>query len=347
MGPLGFSAGKGSQVPIEIGIIGCGAFMAYQHVGRLLGLAEVEIVGLADPNADAVARLRKKFRGLKQVPHYSDHRALLKTARPDAVAIATPHALHVQHILDSFDAGCHVMVDKPMVCSVKDAKRVLARRDKTGKVLLVSFQRHYLPHYRYGIDAITAGELGEIQFVTGVQSQGWLKLTKGTWRQDPSYSGGGQLIDSGSHLLDYVLHATGLDLKSVKAYSSNLGAPVNINSALAFSFTNGALGSISIVGNAQQNMWEDISFYGSKGSLLMRSKQGQSLSEPEIFHENYRSGRVEVTLPADGSDPDANFIDAILGRAEVRSTGEDGLRAVELVAAAHKSAETGREVRLR
>ena len=57
--------------------------------------------------------------------------------------IGSPHALHFEQIVDSLDAGCHVMTEKPLVCTVAEGEEALRRRDLAGTILMVSYQRHY------------------------------------------------------------------------------------------------------------------------------------------------------------------------------------------------------------
>ena len=316
--------------------------MGMSHIGRLLASADAEIVGLADPAKDSIEKTRADHPGLKDTPDFADHREMLEVTKPDAVAIATPHTLHMQHALDSFAAGCHILLEKPMVTSVAEARELLARRDELGKVLMVSYQRHYLPAYRYVAVAIARGDIGEIEYVAGLQTQAWVKGTAGSWRQDPEFSGGGQLIDSGSHLIDIIMYAVDQEVAGVMAYQADLSMPVNINSAISLRFENGALGTISVVGNGPRGMWEDVSFYGSEGAILLRTPSIEDWRKTVITHENHKTGDVEVVLPEE-STPDENFIDVILGRDELKAPGESGLRVIQVTEAATRSAQSGRE----
>ena len=330
------------MAPIRFGIIGCGNWMRMSHIKQLLELPDAEIVALADPSDDSIATTRETFPDLRDTPAFADHREMLATAKPDAVAIATPHTLHMEHSLDAFDSGCHVLLEKPMVTSVAEARQLLAKRDELGKELMVSYQRHYLPEYQYVAEAIARGDIGEIEYVAALQSQAWLGGTAGSWRQDPEFSGGGQLIDSGSHLIDIVMYAVNQEVASVMAYLTNLSTPVNINSAIALRFEGGAMGTISVVGNGPRGMWEDVSFYGSKGTILLRTPAIEKVRRTLVTHENHETGEVAVQMP-EGSTPDQNFIDVILGRAALKAPGEAGLRVIQVTEAAARSARSGRE----
>lgn len=218
-------------------------------------------------------------------------------------------------------------------------KKALIERAKAKKrVLMLSYQRHFGPAFRYMRDQISRGKLGEIQFVQAIQSQEWLRLTRGTWRQDPLLSGGGQLNDSGSHLVDIVMWVTGMKVKEVYARCEYFDAKVDINSSLTMKFENGALGSMSVIGNAP-SWYEDHSIIGSKGALYLRQGLG-------LIHLDALGKPVNVKLPKYKKDPDSNFIDVILGKDAPQTPPECGLRTIEATEAAWRSAATGKPVRV-
>jgi predicted dehydrogenase len=251
----------------------------------------------------------------------------------DAVMIATPHTQHAGQILAAFDRGLHVCSEKPLVTTVADAHRVIEARDRAGKVGMVSYQRHFQPEFRYIRSKIQSGEAGSVTYIQALQGQEWLRATNGTWRQQLSLSGGGQLNDSGSHLLDIVLWVTGASPKSVTAFSDSKGTEVDINTTMSVLFKDGSMGSLAIVGDGL-GWYEDITFWCEKATFFMR--QGAGLT---IMDENQNRLRAENLTG--GSTPDRNFIDAILGRAECESPFECGLEVIRLTEAAWKSAANG------
>ncbi|HEV2122684.1 MAG TPA: Gfo/Idh/MocA family oxidoreductase, partial [Chloroflexota bacterium] len=302
---------------------------------------EVEIVALIDPSAASIDRLVERNPAVADAPRFGSHTEMLERVRPDAVEISTPHTLHFRHIMDSLDAGAHVLTEKPMVCEVDQAAEVIRHSRELGKVLLVSYQRHFQPLFRYIKQQIDSGELGEIQYITGLQNQNWHNGTKGKWRSQMSLSGGGQLNDSGSHLLDILLWTTGLSVEQVHCFQEDFEGEVDINTAISLRFKNGAMGTISVIGHAPGGMWEDITIYGSKGSIYYRESGVKG--EPRRFQQRWFDRSDVVTDPQlpEGSDPDTNFINAIKGRDEVQSPPICGLRVIELTEAAWRSASTG------
>jgi len=322
---------------VRIGLIGCGG-IARHHVNQLSKIPEAEIVALNDPNPAMISRMQEQHPKTKKCEVFSDYREMLEKANLDAVEIHSPHTVHFEQAMAALDKRLHVLIEKPMVCTVDHAHQLLKKVEEAGKVVVLSYQRHYQPQFRYIKQIIESGRLGKVTFISAMQCQQWLKGTKGTWRQDPALSGGGQLNDSGSHLLDIILWTTGLAVDEVHAYIDNLGSPVDINSALSLKFTSGAQGNISVVGDAPC-WWEDITIWGTEGAFFMRN--GKLTYKPDA-----KSDFVEPADLPEGSNPDANFIDAILGRDVVWSPPICGLRVIELTESAWKSAAEGRPVKV-
>ncbi len=312
------------------------------HIERMAGFDEVEVVGFADPQDAAIDLAREVDPSLAGVPGFADYRRMLADLDPDAVVISTPHALHEGHILDAFEAGAHVMCEKPFVHDLAAARRVISARDRSGLMLMIPYQRNFLPAYMFAVDQIASGRLGDLQMITAWQSQGWAEFIRGSWREDPDFSAGGQLMDSGSHLLDFILRAARVKPAKVNAALSNLDLRVNVNSAMTVQFEGGALGTIAVIGHAPRNMWEEIAFYGSKARLLMRSTSRVPLSQGlEIDFETVENEKLPVNL-REGSLPDRNFVDALCGRDRIRAGAEAAMNVLALTEAVWRSAESGR-----
>lgn len=316
---------------VRLGLIGCGG-IARHHLNQILPLAQYEVAAINDTNPAVIEVAKRQFPQLAEVPVYADYREMLEEAALDAVQIHTPHTLHTEQILASFDKGLHVLCEKPMVCTVADAHAVIAKRDAVGKVGLLSYQRHFQPEFRFIRERIASGEFGAVTFVTALQCQNWKRGTSGSWRQEPALSGGGQLNDSGSHLLDILLWITGLGVAKVSAHIDNCGTPVDINSALALTFKGGAQGTLSVVGDAPT--WhEDVTIWCEKGIFFMRNGK--------LSVCDGRGNRYTFDHMPGAGNPDRNFLDAILGRDEVQAPFECGLRVIELTEAAWTSAAQG------
>ncbi|CAN5380929.1 N/A [soil metagenome] len=313
---------------VRVAMVGCGGFQRYR-VSNLEKVKDAEIVALVDPSEEQIAMMKEQRPVTKDAPTFSDLTTMLAEVKPDAIMIATPHTQHVDQILEGLSAGCNVCCEKPLVTSVEDAWRVIHKRDEAGKVGMVSYQRHFQAEFRYIKKRIDSGAAGAVQYIQVLQTQEWLRATKGTWRQLKSLSGGGQLNDSGSHVLDIVLWVTSLSPKSVSAYCDDKGTEVDINSSLSVTFQNGAMGSIAIIGDGMS--WhEDITIVCDNEAYFIR--------DGKLTVTDRDRNRIKAEHLSGGSTPDQNFIDAITGKAECESPFECGLEVIRLTEAAWESA---------
>ncbi|MCL5947218.1 MAG: Gfo/Idh/MocA family oxidoreductase [Chloroflexi bacterium] len=337
---------------LRIGLIGAGNNMVGAHVPRLIQRQDVEIIAVTEPFEANVERFRERFPSIAGISVYSDFHTMVEAQHPDAVVISTPHRFHCEQICGSLEAGCHVLVEKPMVCSVEEARQVIHARDKAGKIVLVSYQRHYQHAFLAMKQAIDSGLIGTIQYVDLQQNQNWYNNQKhaNRWRISKEISGGGQLNDSGSHIVDILLYVTNLQPKRVFATQQSFDLEVDVNSAITLEFEGGATGCLSIVGNAPfpgGSVHEDITIYGSEGAIFYRQLGQPDPRQPFIEVRRFDSGVVEVEGVPQSSTPDDNFIAAIQGREPVQSPAEGGLKVMQLSEAAWRSAGTSQPVDVR
>jgi len=325
----------------RIGIIGCGG-IANRHVQWLLEHGDCEIVALCDTNAESVEEkaAQIKQRGQDAEPtKLDDYATLLARDDVDGVCVLLPHALHHPVCKAAMEAGKHVLVEKPMVTSVAEAQDLIDTSERTGKLLGIGYQRSYLPEYLHVYNMIQRGEFGQVRFVTAHVEQAWFKgvtqpgKAKG-WKSDPKQAGGGQLVDTGSHTCAAMLYVLQMDPQEVFAFVDNCGLDVDVNTSMAVRFAQGAQGTVT-VGGFGHSVTEVIRVVGDKASarIFFRTVKEQALEiDGEIVD-------AKAAIPA--SDPDANFIDAILGKAEIGADARLGLRVAQLSEAAYQSAESG------
>jgi len=303
---------------IRIGIIGTGGIAGW-HARQLLELPEAEITAIADTSKDSRDKFAEKF-GLKAAKSFASHTDMLEQAELDAVVICSPHTLHFEQATDVLKKGLHVLIEKPMTCSSAEAEQLIQTARQSGKTLQVSYQRHFQPEFLYIRDAIARGEIGKLTSITASLYQEWRQGTPGSWRQDPALSGGGFLMDSGSHIIDVLLWTTGLTPVEVKPQLHMHGAPVEIDTFTSIRFAEGAVAGLNLVGYSP--CWhETYVFCGEEGGIFY--------DNGKITIRRLRQEPVVPELPEQTTNQDKSFIDAILGRHEVLVSGEFALKVVK------------------
>lgn len=324
------------QDAVTIGLIGTGGIMDW-HIGNLLKVPHVTIGAMADTAVANMEKTKKRRPELASASEYTDHRKLLAESRVDAVVIASRHVDHGPQVLDALNADCHVLVEKPFVGTVAQAKQAIALAKRKKKTLMISYQRHFDPKFRFMRKVVQDGRIGKVQTISSALGQYWLEGTRGSWRQDPKLSLGGQLNDSGSHIQDIALWITGLKPVEVFAQLDNRGSRVDINSAVSIRLEQDVMWTISVSGNTP-GFWEYLVIAGDKGAIIYQNGDVTVIES---------SSRSKIESFGGYHDHDAGFIKAIRGEGANEVPGEFGLLVTALTQAAFKSGATHKPVRIR
>lgn len=189
---------------LRLGFVGCGSIANYKHFPSLGMYDDVaEMAAFCDiilPRAKAAARQY----GTDDAKVYEDYRELLADPEIDAVYVLTPNAVHCEITVAALDAGKHVLCEKPMATTAKEAKEMVAARDRNGKMLTVGYQYRHFDVNKTAKAVVDAGYLGDIYYAEAVNMRRRGVPTWGVFT-DKEKQGGGALIDIGTHSLDLVL----------------------------------------------------------------------------------------------------------------------------------------------
>jgi len=305
-------------------------------------MSDFDLVGMADPSDASIAAARSNVPGLDDIPAYADWRDLLAASDLDAVLVSTPHTLHYEHVMGALDAGLHVLCEKPLAHTPELAQEISDHANARGRHVVVGFQRRFSPGYTYMRQRLQSSDMGEITHVQASQWQAWIGAARGKWRSTLALGGGGQLSDSGSHLMDMLLWTTGLRIAEVDARMRTYDLEVEVDGAAVFLFENGAIGTLSIIGTGH-TFGERLSVVAGNGAI----RADWATGGVEVILEDDLEAKVtrEVEGLAGGSNPDEHFLAVINGDAPNGSPPEDSVHLLEVLAAIRRSAVSGqREV---
>jgi predicted dehydrogenase len=198
--------------------------------------------------------------------------------RPDFILIVTPNISHFPIAKLALEHGFHVVCDKPLATSGRDAAELGRLVKKADRLFCVTYAYRGYPIVHHMRDMIASGELGDIRFVSAEYPQEWLaSLLEKTgqkqadWRTDPNRAGISNCVgDIGSHIENMVSYLTGLEMESLCARLDKFGEGrlLDDNASIMVNFWSGAKG---LYWSSQIAIGHDNGFrvriYGTKGSL--------------------------------------------------------------------------------
>ncbi len=255
-------------------------------------------------------------------------RALPADRRIDFVTVATPNHMHFPVARAAVEAGFHVVCDKPLTLTLKEAEELAAVVAASNVVFVVTHNYTGYPLVRQAREMIQAGELGEIQAIRAEYIQGWLRTRlesegqkQAAWRTDPTKSGAaGCFGDIGTHAYNLGRSMTGLLPESISAHLKVFvpGRSLDDYGHAVIRYENGALGTVtaSQISHGRENDLR-IQIDGTLGSLEWHQEEPNKMivrhnGKPHAIYTRdpnapftNDSGRAACRLPS--GHPEAFF----------------------------------------
>ncbi len=346
---------------LRVAIIGCGG-ISQVHLGALTGgkFPDVEVVAGCDIDPARLKIMEEKW-GVKD--NYIDWKDLLKKVKPDAVSICTPNGVHAAPAIDAANAGCHVIVEKPMAMNPKECQKMIDAAAKNNRKLTVGFQYRYHPNSQFLVRAREAGEFGKIMFA---KCQALRRRGIPNWGVfgQKEKQGGGPMIDIGVHVIEMAHYVMGSP-KPVAA-SGNVWTYMGNKPSTVVSqwpnwdyktytvedlaigqirFDTGAILQIeaSFVAHIEKDVW-NFQMMGEKGgsswdpAAIFTDRNGTMMNSTAGFLER------QTDFPSLFALKLRNWVDGCLKGTELTAPGEAGLAVQKMLDGVYRSAEAGKEV---
>jgi predicted dehydrogenase len=335
---------------LRLGLIGT-QFIGNLYCHSLRQVDGLEVTTVASPNT--AAQFAQRW-GIGK--HASDWREVIADPEVDAVAIAVPNDLHAEIAIAAAQAGKHVLCEKPLAMSLSQADAMVAAAQAAGTVLMYGENLLFVPMYQRVKELAKRGQVGTPFLVKQAQCHGG---PYSPWFWDVERAGGGVVLDMGCHSIHAICWTMGAWPESVTAtmgrYAHAEKGLGEDHSEVILHFPGGAIG-------IAENSWampggnDYLEVFGPKGRLVANLERGPAFS---IYTERdgetaavsgSRSGwqfpMYEEAWQFGFPQELQHFADVVSGEAELRSSGEDGRRVLEIICAAYESARTGARVSL-
>lgn len=340
---------------IRLGVIGCGRIAQTAHLPAIAKSPAVELVAVSDPSAVLAEGVGRRY----GVPYFTDTERLLALGGLDAVVVATPDRFHVPLARQAFDAGKHVLLEKPAATTSAEAAELEETAKAANLLLQIGAMRRHDPGLQYAQAAINSiGDLltatfwyrlptrlrasTEAALFPPIVVDEQVRTVEAGFKADRrTYL----LRTHGAHVFDTVRYLLG-DVRGVHAALDTTDADLCWNGALR---TSSVRARFDITANVHADYAEGIDVFGSTGQISVRAQFPfyRKASQVRVFREP----SSEWTAPEYGAaDPYQRQVEAFAAAVRdgggVDPDGHDGVEALRVIEAVHRSAAGGTEVLL-
>lgn len=350
---------------LKIGMVGAGN-IANIHLASYQTLDNVEIAAICDINAERLKETADLF-GIEK--RYATEAEMLANEQLDAADVCVWNCNHAKCTIDALDAGLHVLCEKPMAYSVKEAEEMLEASKRNKKLLMIGFVLRFDTDSKIAKDFIDNGYMGDIYYskATYLRRHG----SPGGWFSNKALSGGGPVIDLGVHVIDLTRHLMGSPkplsvfastsdkLQNRKYLKTNVGwIPKDAKPDDPFDVEDFAVAMIKYEGgkttlletsyslNGEDTTKKEL--FGTKGGMKLDSEglkiytvMNDFLADVTPHTNNYKFGKAMFDAEME------HFADCILNGTPCKAPAEDGVIIMKILEAIYESARTGHEVLLK
>ncbi len=327
-----------------------------RHFRNLIALGETDIVLLRSHRATL------SDDELAGYPVETDLHEALKKHKPNAVIVANPTALHLDVAIPAAEAGCAILLEKPVSHSLERLNVLQQAAQKSGSKILVGFQFRYHPTLNKARELIQAGVLGKV--LTAHAHWGEYLPNWHPWEDyRQSYAAradlGGGVIVTLTHPLDYLRFILG-DVESLWSFNQHLSSlemDVEDVAEIGLKFSSGAIGGVHL-NYFQRPPVHQLEIVGTSGTLKWDNSNGilhlQKMPATFGSYSNLPPAPISESFPPPEdfdrnhlfADQTRHFIETVHGEKEPVCNLEDGIIALRLALMAKKSASTGRAINI-
>lgn len=340
-------------------IVGCGMISRF-HVKALADVAEARLVALVSRNVANARKLAESCHG--SVDSYDDLSSVLRRDDVHAVIIATPSGAHLEPAVAAAAAGKHVVVEKPLEITTERCDRIIAACARSGVQLCTIFPSRFADANQALKRAVDGGRFGRLTL--GETTCKWWRpqsyYDEGGWKGTQTLDGGGALMNQAIHNVDLLLWMMGTPTH-VTGYTATLAherIEVEDTAVACLRFANGALGVIQATTSVFPGYPKTIAIHGDKGSAVIEQEDVLRWDFTPVTPEDAEVKlRFAQRTGASGgaSNPAAishvyharqlhDFVRAIATKTQPLVDGSEGRKAVEVITAIYRSAESGKTI---
>jgi len=323
----------------KVAIVGAGQ-IAHTHLKAMRQSVRSHVVAIADLMEDRVRQVGAEYGCLA----YTDYRKMIVEQKPDIVIITLPHFLHKEAAIWCAGQGCHILLEKPMALNVAECMEINAAAERNGITFAVGHIQQFFQENIAAKAIVASGELGELVMVNDRRSANYFTASRPAWFLDRAKSGGGIMINLGSHSIDRIQWLTGTRIARVRANMTYFGGHTDVegSASLYLETEDEVPAHISLHGRSGVTA-NELELLFTKGSMRIR-RHGAKL---EISKGGpYEEAAVEPTQEPFAAQWD-HFLSALENGTPLSISGAYGQSIIAVVEASYRSDETRVEQQVR
>ncbi len=340
-------------------IVGTGMISRF-HARAIEDVRGAKLIACCNPNAKSAKAFAKEL----DCTPYTDVAEMLADPAVDAVTIATPSGAHMEPAVAAARAGKHVIVEKPLEITLKRCDRIIRECEKQGVKLATIFPSRFHNSSVHMRKAIDQGRFGRLTL--GDAYVKWFRTQEyydsGAWRGTWKLDGGGALMNQAVHTVDLLSWLMGPveEIQAQTALLAHKRIEVEDVAIATLRFKNGALGVIEATTAAYPGYLKRIELHGSHGTAILEEEDlkawdfAKKARGDAAIHKAMQSSK---STGGGAADPSAighhghtlqfrDFVKAIKTDSTPAVDGHEGRKAIEIILAIYKSAQTGKLVKL-
>ena len=321
---------------VRVGIVSFAHVHAPPYASVFSSLDAADFVGVADDDAPRGREAAQRF----GVRYFEDARGLFEEV--DAVVVCSENKNHARDAVAALEGGVHVLCEKPISTTVQDARAMIEASVAAGRQLRTAFPVRYLPAVGQAGESVRSGGLGRILAVNGTNHG----RIPGGWCLDPEMAGGGAVMDHTVHVADALRWMLGAEARSVYAEIGTFfgAAGIDDGAILTLELEGGVIadGAFATIDPS----WSRGEGYPTWGDVTLRITGTSGMLEVDAFAQRITTFDNEARNTSwahTGEDMNVlmleDFLRGVAEGSAAGASGVDGLRALEIVLAAYRSAE--------
>ncbi len=328
-------------------IVGLGSLAINQILPGFAKCEKSKVTALVSGHPDKANKLALRYGvSAKNIYNYQNYDSIKDNPEVDVIYIVLPNGMHAEYTVRGFQAGKHVLTEKPMANTPAECQQMIDAAHTASRKLMVAYRCQYEPYNKEAIRIARSNELGPTQMI--LADAGFNMGDPTQWRLNKQLAGGGSMMDIGIYALNASRYLTGEEPTEVNAMTYTTPGDVRFkeveeNTIFQLRFPSGILANCSssygyfhqshyrVMGTDARLCMDPATWYSGLRLWIERGNDIDQRDFPEVDHFATEMDHMS---------------DCVMQNKTPLTPGEEGLRDLRIITAVYEAAQTGKTVKL-